>query len=96
MNVWVIKDKIKKGIISFNIGDEVSLFWRKGNGYPRTIMDGEICTVSKVENDYVYVRKHSSDGVGWLSPIRVHKTYLIPIQTLRDIKLKLILNDDNI
>lgn len=90
---WLIKDKIKRGLISFDVGDEVICFTRKGNGYPRSISDGEIYTVKSIENEHLYIRKHSSDGIGWMQPIRIHKTYMIPIHVLRDIKLNSLLDE---
>lgn len=92
MNTWVLKDKIKSGVISFEEGDSVICFWRKGNGYPGSIKDGEVYTVKNVEGDHLYIHKHSSDGIGWMQQIRIHKTYMIPIQVLRDIKLNSVLS----
>lgn len=94
-NDWKIKDEIERGLISFSKGDEVILFRRKSSGYPAGIKDDVEYTIKKVECDAIYVSTHSSDGVGWLQPIKVHKTYMIPKYYLRDIKLDSLLNETN-
>ena len=96
VNTWVLKDKIKRGLINIEIGDEVVCFDRKANGHPRAIEDGIIYTVKNTDIDgHVYVAKRSKDGVGWMQQIRVHKTYIIPQYILRDIKLNNLLSETN-
>jgi hypothetical protein len=96
MNTWVLKDKIKRGIIYFRIGDEVICFCRKSNGHPKAIKDDTVYTVKNIDSDgHIYIAENSSDEVGWLQQIRVHKTYMIPQYILRDIKLNSILNETN-
>lgn len=87
MNTWILKDKIKGGVITFEEGDNVVCFRRKVSGYPGSIKDGEIYIVEKVEGEHLYIQQHSSNGIGWLQPIRIHKTYMMPVQVLREIKL---------
>lgn len=92
MNTWVLKDRIKNGTICFEEGDEVVLFWRKGNGYPRLLKENEVYIVKKLESDHLYVvdKKYDYQFTKFgneMLVIRVHKTYMIPIQILRDIKL---------
>ncbi len=95
MNTWILTDKIKRGIIGFQIGDEVICFHRKGNGHPRAIKDSTTYIVKNIDLDgHITVAEHSSDGVGFLQPIRVHKTYMIQKNILRDIKLNEILKND--
>jgi hypothetical protein len=96
MNTWILKDKIKRGYITFDIGDEVICFHRKSNGYPKAIEDDITYIVKNIDSDgHIYVSKHSSDGIGWLQPIRVHKIYMIPKYVLRDIKLNSLLDETN-
>lgn len=95
LNDWVIKDQIKKGIISYSVGDEVTVYRRKSNGYPAGIKDDVVYTIKRVENDAIYVAIHSSDSIGWLQPIKVHKTYMITKMALRNIKLNSILDETN-
>ncbi len=92
LNDWVIRDRIKKGLISYNIGDEVTIYKRKSNGYPRAIKDGVVYIIKKIDLDgHMMVAQHSLDGVGFLQPIRVHKMYMMNKSLLRDIKLNSIL-----
>jgi len=96
VNTWVLTDKIKRGLIEFQEGDEVICFHRKGNGHPRSIKDGITYVIRHIDSDgHVIVAQHSSDEVGFLQSIRVHKTYIIPQYILRDIKLNNLLNETN-
>ena len=96
MNTWVLTDKIKRGLIEFQEGDEVICFHRKGNGHPRAIKDSTTYIVKSIDLDgHMTVAQHSSDGVGFLQHIRVHKMYMIQKNILRDIKLNSILNETN-
>jgi hypothetical protein len=93
---WKLVDMIKKGVITFQKGDVVKVFRRKVNGYPRGLKDDEEYFVRNIDSDSLFVAQHSSDGIGWLSPIRVHKTYMMNKTTLRDIKLNSILGETNL
>ena len=86
---------IKRGVDPFQIGDKVTLFRRKGNGYPASIEDGVEYFVEYIENDNLLVRRHSTDGIGFLQPIKVHKTYMVKKCILRDIKINSILGETN-
>jgi len=89
----VITDKIKRGEISYNIGDQVVVFRRKSNGHPRSLKDDITYVVRGIDLDgHITVAQHSTDGVGFLQSIRVHKMYMINKSTLRDIRLNSILN----
>lgn len=90
MDLWIVKDKIKNGQVLYHTNDIVTIFRRKGK-YPKLIEDNIDYTIQSVENDFLLVRKHSSDGVGWMQPIKVHKTYMIHKEYLRDIKIDLLL-----
>ena len=92
---WLIKNMIKNGSITYEIGDEVVLLKRKKSGYPKSIKDGDIYIIQQIENDHLIVNQHSSDGKGWLQQIKVHKTYLINKSKLRDIKINSILSETN-
>jgi hypothetical protein len=84
----MIKDRIKRGFISFEEGDEVVCFNRKGNGHPRSIKDDVAYTIKSVDGDgHLMVAERSSNGIGFLQPVRVHKIYMIKKSDLREIKL---------
>lgn len=89
---WVIKDRIKKGLIQYNIGDEVVIYKRKESGHPRSIKNGITYVIRHIDSDgHIIVAQHSSDGVGFLQSIRVHKMYMMNKSVLRDIKINSIL-----
>lgn len=94
MNNWLVKDKIKRGFINFNIGDEVICFNRKQNGHPRGIKDNIIYTIKNMDPDgHLHVAMRSNDGIGWMQTIRVHKTYMINKSELRNIKLNYLFDE---
>ena len=89
---WKITDMIKKGMISYQLDDEGVIFRRKSNGYPSGIKDDIDYTIKRVEGEAIYVVIHSSDGIGWLQPIKVHRTYMIPKYALREVNLNSLLS----
>lgn len=84
---------IKSGSIRYKKGDKVVIFRRKKSGYPKAILDGVEYTVRNLENESLQVALHSSDGVGWMQPIKVHRSYMIPKNVWRDFRLTLILEE---
>lgn len=87
MKKLYIKDKLRQGDITYNVDDEVVVVRRKKNGYPHSLKDDVIYIVRRIENDNLIIAQHSSDGVGFLSPIKVHRTYVCNKSLLRDIKI---------
>lgn len=83
---------IKKGMITYQVNDKVVLFRKKSNGYPAGIKEDVEYTIKRVEGEAIYVALHSSDGVGWLQPIKVHKTYMMPKYALREANLNRLLS----
>ena len=92
MNTWILKDKIKRGYITFDIGDEVICFHRKSNGYPKGIKDDIEYTIRGIYGEGIEVALNSSNGIGWLQSIKVHRSYMIPKYALRDINLNRLLD----
>ncbi len=84
---------IKSGQIRCKKGDKVVIFRRKKSGYPRAILDGVEYTVRNTDNDSLYLAVTSTDGVGWMQPIKVHRSYMVPKSLWRDWRLTLILED---
>jgi hypothetical protein len=94
MNIWGIQDKIKRGFISYNLGDEVICFVRKNNGHPKAIKDGVVYVIKHIDLDgHLMVAQLSSNGIGFLQPVRVHKTYMINKSELRNIKLNYLFDE---
>ena len=52
MNLWVMQDKIKRGLITYEVGDEVVCFHRKSNRHPRPIKDNIVCGINTMNNVY--------------------------------------------
>ena len=106
MKKYFIKDKIKQGEISYNIGDEVVVARRKNNGHPRGLKDDVVYAVIKIENDDLFVidvdtfrsvsSEYKSHKIVQLfnNAKKVNKTYMIPKYILRDIKINDILNKE--
>lgn len=93
MDTWKVKDKIRSGEISFEIGDKVVIFRRKKSGYPKGILDGVEYTIRFIDGDFLGIARHSSDGIGWLQTIKIHRSYMVPKSIWRDWKMSLILED---
>lgn len=96
MNEWILKDMINNGTVPYNVDDEVVILKRKSSGHPRAIKDGITYIVRHIDSDgHLIVAQHSTDGVGFLPSIRVHKMYLINKSILRDIKLNSLFDETN-
>jgi hypothetical protein len=87
MNIWDIQDKIKRGLISYNIGDEVICFVRKNNGHPRAVKENVTYTITNIDMDGHLHLAEDTSVVNFFNTIRVHKIYMIKQSDLRDIKL---------
>jgi hypothetical protein len=77
-----IKDGISRNNIEFFVGQKVVVFRRKLNGYPKGLKDGILYHISKIENDCLVVYQSKSNQVS--KEYKVHRTYLIPIEYLRN------------
>ena len=89
MDNWIIVDRIKRGMFQYSIGDEVILFRRKGK-YPRDIDESATYTITDIQGDFLIVNIRALNGMGWMSPVKVHKTYMVPKYGIRDIKIDLL------
>ena len=86
MNIWDIQDKIKRGLISYNIGDEVICFVRKNNGHPRSVKENVTYTIVNIDLDG-HLHLVEDPYSNFFDAIRVHKIYMIKLSDLREIKL---------
>lgn len=84
-----IKYLIKDGSVKYKIGDEVIVYRRKRNGYPKFLKDNVVYIITNILPDGHLLLKYDSDV--YLKP-KVHKKYVINKSLLRDIKLDYILN----
>ena len=90
---WHIIDSIKNGTIKYRAGDEVQVFRRKKNGYPKGLEDDVTYYVLEDNGDTVTISKNRAEHLKKFATSfkRIHKTFLINKAALRDIKIKLIL-----
>ena len=81
-----IKDGIDRSQITFFVGQKVFVFRRKPNGYPRALKDGKPYFIKRIENDCLVLYQDESVTAALFQPkeFKVHRTYLIPIEYLRD------------
>ena len=80
--IW-IKDELDSGQLKFEKDQLVIVFRRKKNGYPSYIEDGKLYKVKKVIDDKVFlIIPNIGDTVS--KEFKVHKTYIIPIEYLRN------------
>lgn len=87
--IWKIKDEIKNNKITFNIGDEVILYNKKSNGYPKGLIIGESYLVENVkEIDKIII----SSKNGYIQSRKVCNKYFINKQILRNIKIDQLLD----
>ena len=84
-----IKYLIKDGSVKYNIGDEVIIWRRKRNGYPKFLKDNVVYIITNILPDGHLLLKNDSDV--YFKP-KIHKKYVINKSLLRDIKLDYILN----
>jgi hypothetical protein len=84
----IIDDLIRSGSVSYNIGDEVIVYRRKANGYPKFLKDDVVYNIVDILTDgHVYLKESGKN-----SSLKVHKKYVINKSVLRDIKINQILN----
>ena len=98
MDTWKIKRKITEGEIYYNVGDYVTVFRRKGNGYPRKLIDGVTYVVIRLwgesvevldEGKYLSDRSNNYRSTGY----KVHKSFIIQKDTLRELRLEELFKD---
>lgn len=88
-----IRDAISRGTINFYVGQKVVVFRRKPSGYPRTLRDGTTYVVKFVGSDELILFDENNPNIQrYSSEIKVNKTYVIPLEFLRDELIDEILN----
>ncbi len=78
--------------ITYVHGEVVVLSHRRSDGYPTTLEFGIDYFVYLIENDFVLIRVRSSDGIGWMPAIKIHKIYVLPKSIYRTKKIESLLN----
>lgn len=88
--IW-IKDGIERKNIKFSVGQQVLCFRRKKSGYPKSLEDGVRYRIKEIINDSL-VLTHSENPYNQ-KDFKVHRTYLIPIEVVRDEIINELLKD---
>lgn len=81
-----LNDKIAKGEIYYTPGQQVVLFRRNADGYPKTIKDSEWLTIWSISDEHLMLKIDGSNRT-----INVHRSFFIPVFYLRKEKIKKIL-----
>ena len=82
---------VAKRYLPYNKGDVVVLSHRRLDGYPQSLEFGVDYYVESVDHDFVNVRVHSGDGIGWMPHIKINQIYILPKAAYRDIKIESVL-----
>jgi hypothetical protein len=94
-----IKDGIDRSQINFFVGQKVVVFRRKISGHPRALKDGTSYIIKVIENDCLIVYQDSpitsklQENGFQPKEFKANRTYLIPIEYLRDEIINDILKD---
>ena len=84
--VWN-KDNVK-----FNIGDKVVVFRRKDNGHPKKLKDCNVYTIVDINGDDLWIDLAHENII---LRYKVHKSYMITIEFIRDELIEIILKEDS-
>lgn len=94
--IW-IRDAIQNGMVKYYKDQKVVVFRRKANGYPRAMKDGVVYRVKySLLDDLVLIEDidHEAHKFLKIREYKVNKSYVIPIEFLRDELISEILNFD--
>jgi hypothetical protein len=81
-----------KDHVKISVGDRVVVFRRKTNGHPKSLKDGKVYKVLNIIGEDIEV-----EGEGFFKSvirIKVHKSYLITIDFVRDELISQIIGED--
>jgi hypothetical protein len=81
-----------KDNVTFNIGDRVLVFRRKNNGHPRFLKDGTVYVIADKNGDDLLI--DANGRYKSINRVKVHKSYMIPIEFVRDELIKILLEED--
>ena len=87
------KEQMRK---EHNIGDVVYLIKRKANGFPKNINDNTPYIIQDIEgnNDVLIIARQASDGIGYYQSVKIHKSYMSGLSTIRDMKIEELLKEE--
>lgn len=81
-----LNDKIRKGEIYYSPGQQVILFRRNPDGYPKNINDSEWLTIWSISDENLMLKREGTNMT-----INLHRSFFIPLFYLRREKIKKIL-----
>ena len=81
-----LNDKIRKGEIHYSPGQQVMLFRRNPDGFPKNIKDSEWLTIWSISDENLMLKRHGTNLT-----INLHRSFFIPLFYLRREKIKKIL-----
>lgn len=94
--IWRIQNSIKNGEIEFKIGETVSFFSKRADGYPRNFNIGDEGIVISIQLNHLICNFHDKDHISMrsiLKSVKIPKKYLANKSVIRDYKLRKILNN---
>lgn len=81
-----LTDKIAKGEIYYIPGQQVILFRRNADGFPKGIKDGEWLTIHSISDENLMLKRSDTNLT-----INLHRSFFIPVFYFRKAKIKKIL-----
>jgi hypothetical protein len=76
--------------LTYEVGQNVIVVRRKKNGYPRSLIDNQPYQIKRIENDCLILQNLKSRTP---SEIKVHFSYCLNLQLMRDEIIKDILKN---
>jgi hypothetical protein len=92
-----IRDAMQNGTMKYYTGQKVVVFRRKSSGYPKALKDDAVYRVKyTLLDDLVLIEDidHEAHKFLKIQEYKVNKSYMIPIEYLRDELINQILNFD--
>lgn len=85
-SLWNIQDDIKFGHIHYRIDDNVVLFCKRSDGYPKHLEIGDVGVIKKVELNHLIVEFENTKKV------KIAKKYVLCKRHTRELKIQSLLS----
>ncbi len=95
--IWRIQDDIKYGKLNFRIGDDVMVFCKRPDGYPRHLQIGDFGRIVGIELNHFTIdfsQTYKNLLPNGISPtsVKIAKKYMASKMHIRDLKINRILS----
>lgn len=98
-DVWRIQDSIKHKVTKFSVGEVVSLFCKRSDGYPRYLDIGDTGKIISIEMEHLTLdftgisitKQYTNNKINYLK-VKIAKKYFISVPSLRDFRINKILS----